>query len=224
MSLSADRATQYRDGLDQEYPLAAAAKVFAGSLAAISAAGYLTPAAATAGLVVAGLSMAAADNSAGAAGAISGVVRRKCVALLKGSSLTQAMVGEKVYVVDDETVGARPTGTAVSAESLVADAGGTLKVFTGMLAHGAVDPGSVSIAATVGAAAKAMTDDGQGRLSGNAGVGFIDYASGHYSLYFTTAPDDDTAITASYSHGAAAVEAGTLVQYVSATSGWVAIG
>lgn len=224
MSLSADRATQYRDGLDQEFPLAAATKVFAGSLAAISAAGYLTPAAATAGLVVAGLACAAYDNSAGSAGAISGVVRRKCVALLKGSSLTQAMVGEKVYVVDDETVGARPTGTAVSAESLVADAGGALTVFTGMLANGQLDPGSVAIAATVGGVAKAMNDDGRGRLSGTGGKGFVDYESGFYSLYFSTAPDDNTAITASYSHGAAAVEAGTLIQYVSATAGWVAIG
>ncbi len=224
MSLSADRKTEYREGVELDYPLAASALLYSGSLGAVNAAGYAVPAAASAGLVVQGLVMARADNSSGAAGAISAVIRRQCAVRLKGSGLTQAMVGELVYVMDDETVGARPTGTEVSAESLVADAGGTLKVFTGVLAHGAVDPGSVAIAATVGAAAVAMTDDGNGRLSGTGGKGFIDYASGYYSLHFGTAPDDDTAITADYSHGAAAVVAGTLVKYVSDTDGWVAVG
>jgi hypothetical protein len=76
----------------------------------------------------------------------------------------------------------------------------------------------------VGAAAKAMTDDGNGRLSGTGGKGFIDYASGYYSLHFTTAPDDNTAITCDYSHGAAAIPAGVLVGYNSASDGWVAVG
>lgn len=224
MPLSADRATAYRDGLEQELPVAATTKIYAGSLVAINAAGYAVPAAASAGLAVVGLAMAQADNSSGDAGDVKVIVRRVCVARLKGSSLTQAMVGETVYVVDDETVGARPAGTAVNDESLVADAGGSLTVFAGLLANGQVTPGSVSIAATVGAAAKAMADDGLGRLSGTGGKGFIDYGSGFYSLHFTTAPDDNTAITADYSHGAAAIPAGVLVGYNSASDGWVAIG
>ncbi|MBU4278181.1 MAG: head decoration protein [Proteobacteria bacterium] len=93
---------------------------------------------------------------------------------------------------------------AVADEVLVADAGGSLKVFEGLLVNPGVIPGSVTIGATVGAAAKEMTDDGKGGLAGaGVGFGFIDYASGYYRLIFTTAPDDDSAITAGYSHDAA---------------------
>ncbi len=64
-------------------------------------------------------------------------------------------------------------------------------------------PGSVTIGATVGAASKEMTDDGKGVLSGaGVGIGFIDYVSGFCHLVFDTAPDDDSAITAGYSHDA----------------------
>jgi len=73
--------------------------------------------------------------------------------------------------------------------------------------------------ATVGAAAKTLTDAGNGKLSGNAGAGLIDYASGYYRLIFTTAPDDDTAITADYSHDAAgaAVAAAVLLEAIDAS-------
>lgn len=224
MGLSADRATEYREGVEIEHPVAATALIYAGSLVAINASGYAVPAADTAGLVLAGLAMARADNSAGQNGDINVVVRTKAVARLKGSSLAQSQVGRIVYVVDDETVAASRPGTAVSAESLVADAGGSATEFKGVLAHGGVVPGGVTINATVGSVAKALTDDGQGRLSGSGGKGFIDYASGYYDLLFTTAPDDNTAITADYHYGAANVLAGRLVNYVSATDGWVALG
>lgn len=93
--------------------------------------------------------------------------------------------------------------TEVEAEELVADAGGTATVFEGHLANPGVVPGSVVISATVGAAAKTMTDAGNGKLSGTAGAGLIDYDSGYYRLLFGTAPDDNTAISAAYSHDAA---------------------
>ncbi len=92
---------------------------------------------------------------------------------------------------------------AVADEELVADAGGTLTVFNIQLANPGVIPGSVTIGATVGAASKEMTDDGKGVLSGaGVGIGFIDYVSGFCHLVFDTAPDDDSAITAGYSHDA----------------------
>lgn len=225
MSLSADKALNQRAGVEIALPVAADAVIWLGALVAVNATGYALPATATGGLTVVGVAQTRVDNTGGSAGDLSVVVRRGQEWLLKGSSLAQSAVGDPVYVVDDETVAPSVAGTAVEAESLVADAGGTAKTFTGMLAHGAVVPGSVTIAATVGAAAKAMTDDGQGRLAGTGvGSGFIDYGSGFYHLVFSTAPDDDTAVTADYAHGAVAIPAGTLTEYVSATAGWVAVG
>ncbi len=121
--------------------------------------------------------------------------------LLSGESAAKGQVlgkdADGKYVVLD-------LEPAVADEELVTDAGGSLKVFEGFLANSGVVPGSVVIDATVGAAAKEMTDDGKGGLAGaGVGVGFIDYTSGYYRLIFTTAPDDDSAITASYSHNAA---------------------
>ncbi|MCA1988378.1 MAG: head decoration protein [Desulfarculus sp.] len=109
--------------------------------------------------------------------------------------------------------------TEVTAEELVADAGGSLKIFEGHLANPGVVPGSVVINATVGAAVKTMSDAGNGKLSGTGGTGLIDYSSGYYRLLFTTAPDDNTAISAAYSHDAAgtAVAAGVLLEAIDAS-------
>lgn len=110
---------------------------------------------------------------------------------------------------------------AVAAEELVADAGGSLKIFEGHLANPGVVPGSVVISATVGAAAKTMSDAGNGKLSGTGGTGLIDYDSGYYRLLFGTAPDDNTAISAAYSHDAAgtARAAGVLLEAIDASAG-----
>ncbi len=110
--------------------------------------------------------------------------------------------------------------TEVETEELVADAGGATQVFEGFLANGGVVPGSVTISATVGAAAKTMTDNGKGKLAGaGVGVGTIDYASGYYWLSYSTAPDDDTAVAAAYSHDAAgqAVAVGVLLEAIDAS-------
>jgi len=111
MPLSADRATAYRDGLEQELPVAASTLIYAGSLVAVDAAGYAVPAADAAGLVVMGVAMARADNSAGAAGDIQVVVRRRGVFRFKGSGLAQAQVGQDMYAVDDQTVAAASVTT-----------------------------------------------------------------------------------------------------------------
>jgi len=222
MALSADRETKHRAGVDTPYPVAADAKIFTGALVAVSAAGFLVPAAATSGLAVVGVALGSADNTGGSNGDLAVVVRRGHEFLLGASGLSQTDVGRPVYVVDDETVAAEVAGTDVAAEELVADAGGATTVFEGFLANGAVVPGSVVIDATVAAAGVQMTDDGAGKLSGDGvGAGLVDYASGYYRLIFDTAPDDDTAITADYEHGAIQVQAGLLAEFVSATSGWV---
>lgn len=111
MALSGDRATDYREGVEKDYPVAASTKIYSGSLVAVNASGYAVPAADTAGLAVVGVAMARADNSAGAAGDISVVVRARGEFRFKGSGLSQALVGQNVCAVDDETVAGAATTT-----------------------------------------------------------------------------------------------------------------
>lgn len=110
-ALTADRATEYREGVEIENPVAASTKLFSGSLACFNSGGYLVPAADTAGLTKAGVVMAQADNSAGANGDIKAVIRRKGVFRFKGSSLTQALVGQNMCAVDDQTIAAASVTT-----------------------------------------------------------------------------------------------------------------
>jgi hypothetical protein len=89
--------------------------------------------------------------------------------------------------------------TDVEAEVLAAGDGSEV-VFHGILANDDIEAGTVAVTATVGAAPVTMSDDGEGRLSGTAGAGTIDYTTGLFSLVFGTAPDNATNVTANYSH------------------------
>ncbi|MFH2124933.1 MAG: hypothetical protein ABIK12_00350 [Pseudomonadota bacterium] len=223
--LTADKKVQYREAVLREIPMAEDAVIHLGAMVCINASGYAVPAAAVAGYKFAGWAIESKDNTDGSNGDLTITVRRVGQLKVVGSGLTQAKVGDSMYIVDDQTVQPLPAGTAVADEELVADAGGSLTTFEGTLANTGVVPGGVSIAATVGAAAKAMADDGNGNLFGEGvGTGIIDYATGYYRLNFDTAPDDDTAITASYAHTQVLVEAGKLAKYESATSGWLLVG
>jgi hypothetical protein len=123
-ALTKDRATPYREGVEVEYPVAGAVKIFAGSLVCSNADGYATPGADISGLRLAGVAMEQADNSDGADGAVKVRVRRRGVFEFDAGSITQAMVGDPMYAVDDHTFddGAGPTndvkvGTLVKYES-----------------------------------------------------------------------------------------------------------
>ena len=133
--------------------------------------------------------------------------------LAKGAVLAEDSDG-KLVGLDLEVV--------IADEELVADAGGSATVFEGFLANEGIIPGSVTIKATVGAAAKDMTDDGKGGLAGSGvGIGFIDYASGYYRLIYDTAPDISTSIDADYTHDVdgKAVPVGVLPEAVDASGG-----
>lgn len=110
----------------------------------------------------------------------------------------------KETAVDDEVIGVGAEGlTSVTAEALVTDAGGTLTEFHVKTAQQGIVPGTVDGDATVGAAAKTFTDDGNGLITGDSGniIGTVDYTAGFIFLKFATAPDDDTNITADYDYG-----------------------
>jgi hypothetical protein len=111
MALSADRETREKIGIDTPVPVAASTKLYGGGLVAVDADGYAVPGADTAGLKICGVAQEQVDNSSGADGDLTVKVRRGRAFLLKGSGLTQAMLGDTLYAVDDETVAAASVTT-----------------------------------------------------------------------------------------------------------------
>lgn len=117
MALAKDRDTQRRDGVLLSDPVAAGAKIYAGALVALNAAGDAVPASAVAAQKTRGVAQALADNTGGAAGAIKASARRGVFCFKNsaaGDLVARADIGASCYVVDDETVaktngaGARP--------------------------------------------------------------------------------------------------------------------
>ena len=110
-ALAVDRETPVQGQVIRSRPYKmAAVEIFAGSLVALNAAGYLTPAANTAGLRVVGVAQTTIDNSAGAAGDETMVVDEGVFLFENGSpALTQAHVGSTIFAQDDQTVSSSST-------------------------------------------------------------------------------------------------------------------
>ncbi len=102
-ALTRDRATSYREGIEVEFPVAAATKIYAGAMVCINAAGFTVPAADASGCRFAGVAMEQADNSSGADGVEMVRLRRVGVFEFDSANLTQAKLGEDMYAVDDQT-------------------------------------------------------------------------------------------------------------------------
>lgn len=106
MALANDRNTPFKDGELVAIP-AAVAKIFAGSLVAINAAGYATPGAVATTLRYGGRAEEQVDNTTGAAGDKSVLVRRnKAFKWLNHGAdpIVQADLFTTCYIVDDQTV------------------------------------------------------------------------------------------------------------------------
>jgi predicted RecA/RadA family phage recombinase len=102
-TLTQDRATPYREGIEIEFRVAAATKIYAGSLVCANSQGFAVPAADTAGLRFLGVALEQVDNSSGANGAKVVRLRRTGVFEFNAASITQAMVGDPMYIKDDNT-------------------------------------------------------------------------------------------------------------------------
>jgi len=102
-ALTQDRATPYREGIEIEFPVAAATKIYAGSLVCANAQGFAIPGADTAGLKFLGVALEQVDNTSGGDGAKVLRLRRRGVFEFNAASITQTMVGDPMYVKDDNT-------------------------------------------------------------------------------------------------------------------------
>lgn len=120
--LTQDRNTLTTEGKLINVPVAAGVKIFAGALVAASATGYAQPGGVATTLTYLGRAEQYADNTGGAAGAISVQVRRKQAFYWANSGtdpVTQASVGKPCYIVDDQTVSATNGANTQSAAGTV---------------------------------------------------------------------------------------------------------
>ena len=109
-----DRDTRARDGVMRNFPLAAAAVLYAGTIAVLNA-GNLTKGVTGVGLVSVGVTRERLDNSAGIAGAVRGNVHLGVYGPFANSAaadlIAAADIGNDCFIVDDQTV-AKTNGTA----------------------------------------------------------------------------------------------------------------
>jgi len=104
-ALATDKKIEYTEGVEVPVPVDGGSKIFAGANACFNAAGFLVPGADTAGLIYAGVSRSSIDNSLGQDGDESAVVRRRGLFLMElATAITQANVGDNVFLVDDQLV------------------------------------------------------------------------------------------------------------------------
>lgn len=114
VALTSERNTEARIGDLRVEPVAAAIKIWGGSLVMRNAAGYLTKAATATGCVGLGRAEKTVDNTAGAAGAATLEYRLGSFLFANSSAgdlITIADVGKACFIVDDQTV-AKTDGTA----------------------------------------------------------------------------------------------------------------
>lgn len=120
--LAADRNTPMKDGEVVAVPMAANAKIFAGALAVANATGYAAPGSTATTLTYLGRAEEFKDNTGGADGATTILVRRKKAFKWKNAAadlITQAELGKTCYIVDDETVAKTNGGNTRSAAGKV---------------------------------------------------------------------------------------------------------
>jgi hypothetical protein len=120
-ALVQDRKTPKRDGEEINRPVAASTKIFAGSLVAINASGYLVPGSVSTTLKVQGRAEEYVDNSAGANGDLTCKVRRGVFLYDNDGTVALADIGKTAYIVDDQTVADNDGSEARSAAGVIED-------------------------------------------------------------------------------------------------------
>ncbi len=104
-ALTADNNILRAQGVELAFPVAASQKIYAGALTAVNADGYAVPGDDATDLIFEGVAMEQKDNSAGSNGDLEVVLHRRGLFLMTlGNAITQANVGDNVFLADDQTV------------------------------------------------------------------------------------------------------------------------
>ena len=104
-ALADDKKLEYTEGVEVSTPVGASQTLYAGGFGCVNADGYAVPGADTANLIFQGIIREYVDNSSGSNGDDDVIMRRRgLVKALMGTAITQANVGDEVYLADDQTV------------------------------------------------------------------------------------------------------------------------
>jgi len=156
-ALSADRNTLSKEGNVQQYPVDGGSTIYKGALVAINAAGYLIPAADAASARVVGVADEKVDNSAGADGDLNCRVVSGRAFKFDATAITQAMVNQIMYVVDDHTFDDSQGTNGIKAGRLVQYVSATSGWI--FIPRGGISEGTVVANATDLATAEALVND-----------------------------------------------------------------
>jgi hypothetical protein len=121
---TANRPTPQRDGNRLSRPVAANVRCFAGTIACVDANGRFTPGATATTLRARGVFIAEANNTGGAAGAISAEAERGTFRFdnsAAGDAIAAADIGTTCFIVDDQTVAKTNGSSTRSAAGIVID-------------------------------------------------------------------------------------------------------
>lgn len=122
MALSADRNTAMKDKELVGLPIAANVKIYAGALVVVNASGYIAPGSAAANLTYLGRAEEQVDNTGGANGAKTVLVRRNKAfkwGNYASDLVTQAELGKLCYIFDDGQVAKTSSNAVRSAAGIV---------------------------------------------------------------------------------------------------------
>lgn len=127
-ALTAPRNTAERTGDKRSAGLAAATKIWQGSIACVNAAGNMVPGSVSTTLKALGRAANTFDNSAGIAGDVTGEAEAGTFRFNNSSAgdlIAKADIGATCYIVDDQTV-AKTNGTSTrSAAGIIFDVDAT---------------------------------------------------------------------------------------------------
>lgn len=124
VALTEARLTPSRSGDAVAVGVAADTRIFEGALVCLNAAGTATKGATALNLIAAGVAVADADNTGGAAGDVTVQIRKGIFRFANsaaGDAITAAEIGDAAYVVDDQTVAKTNGGGTRSAAGTIFD-------------------------------------------------------------------------------------------------------
>lgn len=113
MAVTANQLTKRQEGDRQSFPVAASTTIYEGTLAFVSATGYLDDDTGSGANRFAGVALAYVDNSSGSAGDKQGEVYTEGVFELVGTGFSQASVGQSIFATDNYTITTAPSGSGV---------------------------------------------------------------------------------------------------------------
>ena len=184
MAVTRDRATSYREGVEVEFPVATGAKIYAGTMFVINAAGYaISGDNVIAGCKFGGVALEQVDNTNGQNGDL--VVRGRQLGVFdfKATSIAQANLKSDMYIVDAETFDESDPGHGVKCGKLVKYVSATrgwlqIDVALATAIAGAADALTVSDAGDFFAAAKDTVAEQVQELAGELIPVYIPRQSG----------------------------------------------